>query len=37
VLNTFDAAGYIGGTVIVLAVCLVAATVNPVETRRADS
>jgi putative ABC transport system permease protein len=43
--DTFDATGYIGGTVIVLAVCLVAAyvpsrraaMVNPVETLRADS
>ena len=45
IFDTFDAAGYIGGTVIVLAVCLIAAyvpsrraaMVNPVETLRADS
>ena len=45
IFDTFDATGYIGGTVIVFAVCLVAAyipsrraaTVNPVETLRADS
>jgi predicted permease len=45
IFDTFDAAGYIGGTVIVLAVCVIAAyvpsrraaMVNPVETLRADS